>query len=176
VIYNKKITRLSNCKGYGRFCDTEHPLAHKDGMVYYHRHVASLKIGRWLLHSEHIHHVDGNRSNNDPNNLEIVTIQEHAKIHAHKKEILTLACKLCGRKFITNRSCAKYCSYKCSRLARRKLNPTKEELKRLVWEMPTVRVAEKYGVSDKAIAKRCIRLGIEKPPRGYWRKVETGTL
>lgn len=52
----------------------------------------------------------------------------------------------------------------------RKFNPTEEELKKLVWSMPATAVGEKFGVSDKAVEKRCKQLGIEKPPRGYWAK------
>lgn len=46
--------------------------------------------------------------------------------------------------------------------------PTKEELEKLVWEIPSTKVAEMYGVSGKAIEKWCKRHKIEKPPRGYW--------
>ena len=42
--------------------------------------------------------------------------------------------------------------------------------------MSTVRVAKLLGVSDVAIAKRCKLLGIEKPPRGYWAKVQYNKL
>lgn len=59
---------------------------------------------------------------------------------------------------------------KTTRLTSRKFDISKEELQQLVWEMPTERIAEKYGVSDVAIAKRCKKLGIEKPGRGYWAK------
>ena len=34
--------------------------------------------------------------------------------------------------------------------------------------MSLVNVAKFYGVSDVAVAKRCKKLGVEKPPRGYW--------
>ena len=34
-----------------------------------------------LLPGIHIHHIDGDRSNNDPSNLKAVTIQEHYDIH-----------------------------------------------------------------------------------------------
>jgi TyrR family helix-turn-helix protein len=54
--------------------------------------------------------------------------------------------------------------------------PTSEELKKLVWEYPSSVLAEKLGVSDVAISKRCKRYGIDKPPRGYWRKMATGNL
>jgi len=46
-------------------------------------------------------------------------------------------------------------------------------LEKLVWEMPSERVAEKYGVSGRLITKRCRQLGIEKPPRGYWAKLRS---
>ena len=36
--------------------------------------------------------------------------------------------------------------------------------------MPTTHIAESYGLSDKAIEKRCKSYNIEKPPRGYWTK------
>lgn len=47
---------------------------------------------------------------------------------------------------------------------------TKEKLEELVWLMPCTEVAKLYGVSDKAIEKRCKLLGVDKPPRGYWQK------
>jgi transposase len=42
--------------------------------------------------------------------------------------------------------------------------------------MSTTKVAEKFGVSDKAIQKWCDSYEIEKPPRGYWAKVKAGKL
>jgi hypothetical protein len=48
--------------------------------------------------------------------------------------------------------------------------PSKEDLKILVWEIPTVQIARKYGVSDKAVEKWTKSYEIEKPPRGYWAK------
>lgn len=53
---------------------------------------------------------------------------------------------------------------------KRLFDPGPEELKKLVWEKPTTEVAKMFGVSDKAIEKRCKLLGISKPPRGYWQK------
>lgn len=52
----------------------------------------------------------------------------------------------------------------------RKFEITKEELGSLVWSYPTKQVAKMFGVSDKAIEKRCKLLGVIKPPRGYWAK------
>jgi len=41
-------------------------------------------------------------------------------------------------------------------------------------EESTLSLAKAFGVSDKAISKRCLRLGISKSPRGYWRLIELG--
>lgn len=38
--------------------------------------------------------------------------------------------------------------------------------------MPMVEVAKLLGVSDRAIAKRCKLLDVERPPLGYWAKAE----
>ena len=46
--------------------------------------------------------------------------------------------------------------------------PTKAKLKKLVWQKPLVHAAGEVGVSDVALRKRCVKLGIELPPKGYW--------
>ena len=45
-----------------------------------HRHMAE-KFYRKPERGEHVHHIDRNEFNNDPANLQIVTAEEHAKIH-----------------------------------------------------------------------------------------------
>ena len=52
--------------------------------------------------------------------------------------------------------------------------PTKEELEKLLWEKPTTKLAEQFGVSDKAVEKWSKKYGLEKPPRGYWAKKKFG--
>ncbi len=39
------------------------------------------KLGRKLTFNEIVHHKDGNSDNDDPNNLEVMTRSEHAKLH-----------------------------------------------------------------------------------------------
>jgi len=48
--------------------------------------------------------------------------------------------------------------------------PSKEELEKLIWEKPVSMLAKSLGVSDNAIGKRCKKLNIKKPSRGYWSK------
>lgn len=49
---------------------------------------------------------------------------------------------------------------------------TREELYEQVWTVPMQRLAERYGISDVALAKTCRKLVIPVPPRGYWRRKE----
>lgn len=58
-----------------------HHLADVRGYAYEHRVVAEQKIGRPLVKGEHVHHADGNRQNNDPENLEVLTHAEHFAEH-----------------------------------------------------------------------------------------------
>ncbi|MGH8251918.1 MAG: hypothetical protein ACREVI_14705 [Steroidobacteraceae bacterium] len=51
---------------------------------------------------------------------------------------------------------------------------TREELYELVWSKPMVEVAQDFGISDVGLAKRCRRLSIPVPGRGYWARVEAG--
>jgi len=46
-----------------------------------HRVVAEQMLGRALVKGEIVHHIDGNRRNNDPSNLRIMTQSEHVKLH-----------------------------------------------------------------------------------------------
>lgn len=53
---------------------------------------------------------------------------------------------------------------------RKVTRPTKEDLHKLLWEIPTQKIAAQFGVSDKAIEKWAKHYKIDKPPRGYWAK------
>lgn len=51
---------------------------------------------------------------------------------------------------------------------------SREELYEKVWSQSGIKLSEEFGVSDVAIAKRCKKLDIPRPARGYWAKVEAG--
>jgi hypothetical protein len=50
----------------------------------------------------------------------------------------------------------------------------RESLYEEVWQSPVSKVAEKYGVSNVAIAKVCRKLKIPVPGRGYWARKSAG--
>jgi len=63
-----------------------HPLADVRGYAYEHRLVAMKKIGRLLTSEDIIHHIDHDKQNNIPSNVEIVTPAEHRHRHRiHKR-------------------------------------------------------------------------------------------
>jgi len=169
-MYNKEINRFNTINGYIYFYDPEHPLAISDGIVYYHRHLMSLKMGRWLKRDEVVHHIDGNRANNNLDNLVVLTASSHTAKHKTVHELLTIYCKYCNKEIKTRDRRRIHCSVECQGYDKRRFNPTKEELEKLVWQMPSEKVGELFGVSGNAIGKRCKLLGIKKPGRGYWMK------
>lgn len=60
---------------------------------------------------------------------------------------------------------------KCNQIASEKIKwPSDDELRKMVWETPRTILAQKLGVSDKAISKRLNKHDIKQPTRGYWSK------
>lgn len=49
-----------------------------------HRIVAEQILGRPLEVGEIVHHIDGNKRNNDPSNLMVMTQSEHCRLHFKK--------------------------------------------------------------------------------------------
>lgn len=61
----------------------DHPFSRKDGYVYEHTLVAERKIGRYISKGEVVHHVDGNKQNNVPDNLWVFkTTNDHTRYHS----------------------------------------------------------------------------------------------
>ena len=71
-----RVSRLGKgeCKGY-----------EKTFGKHTHRIVAEQMLGRPLEAGEIVHHIDGNKRNNDPSNLMIMTQSEHCRLHFTKE-------------------------------------------------------------------------------------------
>lgn len=61
---------------------TDHHLSDVRGYAYEHRLVAEHKFGRRLKEGEKVHHIDGDRKNNNPDNIHICkNMAQHLFIH-----------------------------------------------------------------------------------------------
>lgn len=52
-----------------------------------HRYLMEQHIGRKLLESELVHHINGNKKDNRIENLQIMSVEEHSRIHKKKISI-----------------------------------------------------------------------------------------
>ena len=48
------------------------------------------------------------------------------------------------------------------------LTLSRQDLYELAWSKPMVELAQDFGISNVALAKRLRKLGIPLPGRGYW--------
>ena len=166
--------------GYIYGFDKNSPYADVNGKLYQHHYVMGEHIGRALRPEECVHHIDRNRANNALANLRLMTKSDHTKLHAiedrgYKAE--TRYCRKCSKELIVSvKSNQVYCDRVCCDLDTRLFEIAPQDLHALVWSMPTTEVAKLLGVSDVAVAKRCKKYGMDKPPRGYWAKVRAGKI
>lgn len=80
------------------YIPTDHPDLEKGWMLEHHF--------VWWKNTEElppedkvVHHKDGNKKNNDFDNLQLVTPKEHAKIHNDQNKLKTKKCEICGAAF-----------------------------------------------------------------------------
>jgi hypothetical protein len=55
-----------------------------------------------------------------------------------------------------------------------RLTLSREDLYELAWSKPISELAKDFGISDVGLAKRCRRLRVPLPGRGYWARVDAG--
>lgn len=96
----------SDCKIYGPFTRKEDDRLQitcrcSDGTrktVSYPKYLMEIKLGRYLIDDEEVHHKDFNPQNNDINNLEVISRLLHSEIHAAliRYKPITIVCIWCG--------------------------------------------------------------------------------
>jgi hypothetical protein len=116
-------------------------------------------------------HINGNPTDNRLDNLRFLCPNCHSQTLTfsgrNKPKSKPPICPLCQspvhRK---DRHCIK-----CSHIFSLKIDwPNDADLSKLVWTKPLIKLGLELGVSDNAIRKRCKKLQIPLPPRGFWKK------
>lgn len=72
--------------GYARTYAGRHPFKGTRLMIQEHVRVMESLIGRRLSTTECVHHKDGNRTNNSPDNLELMSRSSHSSLHAKENQ------------------------------------------------------------------------------------------
>jgi hypothetical protein len=163
--------KLDKQRGYLYFIDKNHPLKTGNASyVFLHRHVASIKEGRWLTTEEHVHHIDEDKLNNSPENLHICSASEHARLH-REHLCIEKPCKQCGTTFKQKESSQIFCSIDCTNKYRVLLDGlTKEELEYLLWTTNYSELGKQFRCSDNGIRKWAKRLRCIMPPSYFHSK------
>lgn len=103
--------------GYIEVLVPDHHRARGNGYVFEHILVAEAAINRRLLPNEQVHHINKIKTDNRPENLQVVDIAEHARMHAkERRQGKYLKCVICSKEFYrkpSHVSKAKCCSLKC---------------------------------------------------------------
>ena len=136
----------------------------------YARYIMAVKLGRFLTDQEEVDHIDNNKTNDDPNNLQILTPEqnrEKQRLHYinNVQQKFDLACPYCGKDFTlterdmkmkfdyfhkNNGSGLIYCSSSCNAKYNSDTNPigrpTDEDL------IQRIKSLRKQGLSSYKIA------------------------
>ncbi len=131
----------------------EHPNASSTGLVYEHILIAEKTLGRYLKKGESVHHIDGNKKNNTPENL-IVFASNADHVRFHKSESPNLVkigdtwqckniqqvkiCEWCHKEYIAGknnkRKLQKYCSHECAANAHKVCSLSPSDIQQLLFE------------------------------------------
>ena len=91
---------------------------------YLHRLVMEILLGRTLRPDEHVHHLDGNKANNRPSNLQLLSAGAHMS-QTNRRHPLVRFCEWCGNPFLRHhtgngeqRFCSRHCGHGPLRLPR----------------------------------------------------------
>lgn len=125
-----------------------------------HRAAMERHLGYPLPPSVHVHHINGDKTDNRIENLEVLPARTHGLLHAPPKHPTTKTCAVCGVVFSphkTHRVRAQTCGVRCGRIlaakSRRKFSDAQVEEMRAMRSAGATQwdVARHFGVSQGTI-------------------------
>ncbi len=96
-----------------------------------HRYIMEQHLGRKLLDDEIVHHINGDKENNNLLNLQLMTNSNHVSLHRRNPEAwCTFCCSVCNKQFtrLLTQACRNNtpcCSKSCANRLRRDKNKSK---------------------------------------------------
>jgi HNH endonuclease len=81
LVVIQKINPIAGSKRPKSYRDTRGYLRFIDSDTLVHRYLAEKRLGRKLMAWEVVHHIDGNKCNNNPDNLLVCNWEDHDAIH-----------------------------------------------------------------------------------------------
>lgn len=137
-------------------------------------------VGEWLGKklSLHMDHINGKHHDNRLENLRMLCPNCHSQTETYTGKNLRKkpkpVCSICGKTISRGSKMCRECNYKTNpqrAIRNRKWEATKEELEKLLSELPMTKIGEKFGVSANAVKRRMKTLGIViTDKRGFWSK------
>ena len=116
---NWKGGRRLNHDGYVEVLMPKHHRARGNNYVFEHIVVIEKKLGRKLKNDEQVHHIDGDKTNNDPKNLMALKIGQHSSVTGDERRAKNvIPCNYCGtpiyrKPYEQKKNKNSYCSREC---------------------------------------------------------------
>lgn len=145
-----------------------------------HREKLRIELGltKEQMKNYDVHHIDGDKDNNDISNLQLINKIKHVRMHAKKQltEQITKICEWCGEEYESSSNVAhkqRFCSNKCKMKWRRANGLDREQRvcvfcgktftcnKTLSTKFCSKRCAGKYNYQNNKNSRKCNELNIK---------------